>query len=91
MEWVHGYFKNDAYPEIAQILASFALGILFAPWSWGPLYFITFLIAYEIVCGYFTRGQAPYWRLEARVGILFASILGFIIGRTLVGHQDPFR
>lgn len=81
-------FKDSGCNDLVQLILAFTLGILLSPWSYGLLYFLLFLIAYEIVLVYMTEAQVPYWRIETRLGVIAASILGFIIGRVLVGFPD---
>ena len=83
------YFNNNKATEMYQVILAFTIGILFSPWNNGLILFIIFIIAYEILYFYATGFQTPYWRLEGRLAIFMASILGFIIGRTLVGFDDP--
>jgi len=87
---MNAIFQNLNYTELAQLIVSFCLGVLLAPWSLGALFYIIFLIIYEIFCGCISRLKEPYWRLEMRVGIVFSSLFGFIVGRILIGYHDPF-
>lgn len=82
-------FDPDKYPDLAQLLVAFCLGILFSPWSLGLLYFLIFLIIYEAYAFYATAGRAPSWKIEIRLGVMAASIFGFIIGRILTGWNHP--
>lgn len=81
-------FRNTNYNDFCQLAAAFCLGILFSPWSWGLVYFISFLLIYEILAAYYTWCEAPYWRWTTRLGVLFFSVLGFFVGRLIVGHKD---
>ena len=85
----YNYFNNGNATEMYQVILAFTIGVLFSPWNNGLFLFILFLIAYELLYFYATGFQLPYWRLEGRVAIVMASILGFIIGRTVVGFDDP--
>lgn len=85
------YFHNPANTEMVQVVSAFAVGVIFSPWSRALLLFITLLVVYELLYFYSTSFSLPYWRLEGRAAILMASILGFILGRTLVGFDDPIR
>jgi hypothetical protein len=84
-------FCNEANNDLAQLISSFCLGVLFSPWSWGLVYYIAFLLIYEILSAYYTWCQLPYWRLSTRLGVIAASLLGFILGRILVGYNNPLR
>jgi hypothetical protein len=85
------FFRNPNYTEFAQLVSAFVLGLVFSPFSFGVIYFVAFIIVYEIAYAYFSRLERPYWRLEGRIGIEAAAIAGFIIGRILVGFDDPLR
>ena len=82
-------FRNPDNNEFCQLVSALCLGILFSPWSWGFLYFIGFLLLYEVITAYFTWCQAPYWNMMTRLGVIAASLLGFILGRILVGYNNP--
>lgn len=73
--------------ELFLILFSFALSMVFAPWSYGIIIFFIFLVVWEI--GYYiaVRGQPPYWFLEVRLAIVAASVLGWLVGRELTGKD----
>lgn len=85
------YFNNPGNTEMVQVISAFAIGVIFSPWNRALLLFITFLIVYEVIYLYTTSFNLPYWRLEGRVAIVMASIFGFIVGRTLVGFDDPIK
>lgn len=88
---IDSYFRNDRCCDFGQIVAAFTLGIIFSPWSWGLLYFLLFIIGYELVAIYMTAAEEPYWRFETRIGVIAASILGFVIGRIIDGFPDPLQ
>jgi hypothetical protein len=83
-------FRNPNYTELLQLISAFALGIILSPWSWGFLFFILYVVLYEIAIAIVNHMQYPYWRLEFRCAIVCASVFGFIIGRSLIGYEDPF-
>lgn len=85
------YFKNLYYTELVQLIFAFSLGVIFAPFSYGPLLFIIYLLLYEFIYAYFTNTEYPYWRLFFRVAVVMTSVFGWIIGRTIVGWKNPFR
>src|SRR5437588_4255922 len=87
LDW---YFRNLNYTELFQIIFSFWLGLIFSPYSWGATFFFSYIVVYEIIYAYFTKLQPPYWRVEARLGVISASILGFLIGRFFTGFDNPF-
>lgn len=89
MDIATAFFCNTSNNDLAQLIASFCLGVLFSPWSWGLQWFIAFLIVYEILAIYFTRCDSLYWKANIRIGVVAASLLGFILGRILVGYNNP--
>jgi hypothetical protein len=68
-----------------EFLMSFMIGVLFSPWSRGLLYFLLFAIVLEIF--YYMKEK---WCPFHRVGLFFSALLGFILGRLLIGYHLPF-
>lgn len=85
------YFRNPKYTQLVQIIVSFAFGIIFAPYSYGFIYLVIYLFLYEVIYFIFTRGEYPYWTPLFRFATVAASLLGWIIGRVIVGWKNPFR
>lgn len=82
--YISAYFKNPNYTAISQAVVGFALGILFAPYSWGFIFYVGFIIVFEIFTYAFTRGDPKYYGdLRSRLLVVIASISGFILGRFL--------
>jgi hypothetical protein len=77
------WFCNDKYTPMAQVIVALTWGILLAPWSSGLIFLVISIIFYEFFYYLFTRGRPPYYNLFVRTGCIMASILGYIIGRTL--------
>lgn len=80
------------YPSsvLFSLIFSFAVGLLFAPWSAGFLYLIIFIIIYEIVYAYIYRDFSSQ-NCVIRIGIVVASLFGFIVGRALLKDSRPLR
>ena len=72
------------------IILAFTSGLIFARFSSGFLFFLLFLIFFEICYAYYTRCQRP-WYPQIRGMIIISSFLGFIIGRSAIKDSDPFR
>lgn len=74
---------------LPQLIFSFCLGVLFSPFSGGFLFFF----AYIIVSGlYFVIFKKVDFIIQA--GAFFASLSGYIVGRTLIlssDNDDPFN
>lgn len=82
-DWLHNWFCNDKYTAMAQVIVAIVWGILLSPWSSGLFALVIFIIIYELMYYIFTHGDPKYYDLFTRTASIFASILGFIIGRTL--------
>lgn len=77
----------EAFTPAAQVMVSFALGVFFGPISWGIIFYIVFIIAWEVMVYITYRAE---WNAIHRASIIMSSILGFIIGRTLT-YIDPLK
>lgn len=81
--WLHAWFCNANYTPMAQVIVALSWGILLSPWSSGLFFLIIFIILYELFYYIFTKGDPLYYNLFVRTGVIFASIFGYILGRTL--------
>lgn len=81
-------------PELFWLLLSLVITILIAPWSKGPLYFLGFILIYEMillfVLWYLAKIEPPYWTASYRLRVLLVSFFGFILGKILA-DQDPMK
>lgn len=84
-------FCSNASTELNQLVFSFAIGLLFGPMSWGIIYYVIFIIIYEIIIFYITSGLPPTWRLLSRVSINAAALIGWVLGRWLVLGRTGFE
>lgn len=84
-KWIQWWFCNQKYTPMAQIIVAFVWGVLLSPWSSGLFFLLLFIIVYEILYYVFTHGIPPYYNLFIRTGIIYSSIFGYILGRTLSG------
>ena len=80
------------YPDsvLFSLVLSFAVGLLFAPWSFGFLYLLIFIIVYEIIYACYHKDFSTN-NFMIRLGIVVASIFGFIVGRAILQDSDPLR
>ena len=76
------YFLNPRYTEFLQMIVGFAVGLAFGPFSLGLGYLLAFIIAYEIVYYVVARGRCC-WSFPGRVAVELATLLGWLVGRTL--------
>jgi hypothetical protein len=72
---------------MAQVVIAFAYGVLLSPWSSGLFILIITIILYEILLYIFTHGDPRYFNVFVRTGVISASILGYLIGRTASGDE----
>jgi len=84
-------FCSENSTEFNQLVFSFALGLLFGPMSWGIIYYVIFIIIYEIIVFYVTSGLEPFWRLISRISINSAALIGWMLGRWLVLGRTGFE
>jgi len=77
------YHCNSKYTPLAQIIVALGFGILLSPWSYGLMIFLFYIVIQEIFYYIFTRHNKEYYNIFIRTGVIYAGILGFIIGRTL--------
>lgn len=76
---IRDYILPGCYGLTSQVVISFFLGILFAPWSYGLLYLIIFFIIYEIV--YFCI--CTNYNVIDRILITLSYFVGFFFARIL--------
>ena len=70
--------------------AAFFSGFLFAAWSWGILYLLSFLIFYEIGYYIYYCHYKKYddWDPAMRIGLACGALMGFLIGRSITEDDD---
>ena len=69
-----------------QVALSFALGLLFSPYTYAIIWLVLFFIIWEI--GYYLIYKQ--WFLKIRLGLIAAYILGLIVGVYILGRYIPF-
>lgn len=74
----------NAFTPLSQFLLSFSFGVLFSPISWGILFFIAFIIVWEVMA-FFLYGDE--WSAVNRAGVVACTLFGWIVGRTLTGCE----
>ena len=74
-------YNNDV---LTNILGSFAIGLIFAPFNRGLLYLIIWFILWEII--YFAIFRE--YNFVKRFIYILSSLLGFYIGRLVIGDND---
>ena len=71
----------------------FVIGIIWSPWSAGIVWLILFIVILEILLAIYRRHElldynAGYYLFD-RVAMGMSTILGFIVGRTILGDDNP--
>lgn len=67
-----------------QLVVAMGIGFLFAPWNRGMLPLVIVIIVVEFLMWSFWPTS---WNGEIRAGMLLSGILGWIIGKTIIGHK----
>jgi hypothetical protein len=73
-----------AFTPLSQFVLSFSFGVLFSPISWGIVFFLSFIIVWEVMA-FFLYGDS--WDAVTRAGVVLCTIFGWIVGRTLTGCE----
>ena len=71
------------YP--VDLILALAMGVLLSPWKVFLLLFVYLFIFYELGLYFVFKKR---WYPDIRAGIILAYILGWIIGRTILGFED---
>ena len=82
-QWLETWFCNPKYTPMAQVIVAIVWGIILSPWSQGLIFLVASVIAYEVAFYLFTRNHPQCYNNFTRTGVICASILGYIVGRTL--------
>ena len=85
--WLAAWFQNEKYTPMAQVIVAFAFGALLSPWGSGLFFLLVFILIYELLYVIFTWANPRYWQPEIRGAAAMASILGWIVGRTVAGDE----
>ena len=72
-----------------QFIFYFAIGLILAPFSFGFVIVLIFIILYEIWYAN-SVGTDKYYGFE-RGALIGVFVLGFVIGRIIIGDDDPIR
>lgn len=71
--------SSDWIPEA---IVGFSSGLVFSPWSYGLVYYLLFIVSYELIYLYLYRNNNIF-NYSGRSIIIIFSLIGFIIGRML--------
>ena len=89
--YAQNYYCSEYTTDLNQIALGFVLGLLFGGFSSGLIWFIIYVILFEIYIYYITRELDTEWKLLSRIGINCATLIGWILGRWLVLNKTGFE
>ena len=76
---------------LTSIFASFIFAMIFAPWTYGVFWLVIYILVWEIGIYFLSLRYPGCWNIFARAAIIFSSILGFIVGRTVTNDGDVLK
>ena len=76
---------------VFQIIVTFVIGLVFAPFSYGFIYFLLFWFFWVLLYSLTVNFQFPMWRVFTLFGIFMVGVLGFIIGRIMIGDENILK
>lgn len=77
-DWI---FINPEYTLMANIITNFILALVLSSTEFGIIFYIFFVLLFEIVVLYLSKGLPPYGTPFFRIAYITAGIFGFIVGR----------
>lgn len=77
------------FTPICQLILSFCGGIFFSCWNLSLVVVLFFLVLYELFYDCLVH-QRPKWQYQLRIGVILAYLMGWIIGRTVLGLEISF-
>ena len=91
-QWSTVYQPHDQ-SVLYYCLIYFVIGLIVSPWSAGIVWLILFIVVHEIFVALYRRHDllnynSGYYLFD-RVAMGAATILGFIVGRTIIGDDNP--
>lgn len=76
---------------VFMIVFTFVISLIFGSFSLGFAYFLLFWGAWIFAYALLVNFQFPFYRLFYSFAIFMVGVLGFIIGRLIVGDNNPFK
>jgi len=86
------YFNTDGYYTILfQVIFAFVIGFIFSIFSLGFFLFILVWLITVFLYGYRFGWKTSIYNVFAIFSIFLYGLVGFVIGRSLIGDCNPFR
>jgi len=90
--YVNRYYFNPDYTQLLQLITAFVIGLLFGPFAYSLIFYVSFIILYEILYLLVTKATAPWFTIQSRAAIILAGIGGWIVGRIFARpEKNPLR
>ena len=70
---------------------AFTIGLLFSPWSKGFFFILIFAALYTMILAIGTNCCPKYWHPDERIGTIASGLLGWLVGRILIGDAYPLK
>ena len=75
---------------LVSYVVSFGIGVLFSAWSNGFIVYLSILIIWEFVALACIISNLSLRDLLLYIGLIFASLAGYLFGRIIAGDPNPF-
>lgn len=72
-----------------EYVIAFIIGLLLAPWSFGFIFFVLWLLFYEFLYSIYYRFSIKQYNYKQRLIIFFISIFAWYVGRLFV--LSPYK
>lgn len=79
------YLCGDRCSRMSQVVSALALGVLTAPYGSGLFFLVVFRVIHETLVYAASHGLQTEWDLFTRCCVFYASLFGWLVGRTLMG------
>lgn len=89
LDWSDNMIRDINEDPMYWLGASFILGVFFASFSWGIIFYLIFLVLYSFLYYYYCHYNGINgWFLDEQIGLFAASFFGFLIGRTIIKDDE---
>ena len=89
LDWSDDMTRDINEDPMYWLGASFILGVFFASFSWGIIFYFIFLVLYSFGFYYYCYYNGiNEWFLDEQFGLFAASFFGFLIGRSIIEDDE---